>query len=136
MSPDTEFARDFCAGIGPLQLGVVLVTFIFLCILQDQQINITKRELKLKEDSPVLEMQSKYEAKTKKYRKEKVTAADRRLRAYRSRNMGGEISIHTTFLGVQTKQKELSHSLFYYFFIKCCLVSYQIISRRRSRIVS
>ena len=27
MSPDTEFARDFCAGIGPLQLGVVLVVF-------------------------------------------------------------------------------------------------------------
>ena len=25
MSPGTEFARDFCAGIGPLQLGVVLV---------------------------------------------------------------------------------------------------------------
>ena len=25
MSPVTEFARDFCAGIGPLQLGVVLV---------------------------------------------------------------------------------------------------------------
>ena len=29
MSPGTEFARDFCAGIGPLQLGVVLVFFIF-----------------------------------------------------------------------------------------------------------
>ena len=28
MSPGTEFARDFCAGIGPLQLGVVLV-FVF-----------------------------------------------------------------------------------------------------------
>ena len=25
MSPGTEFARDFCAGIGPLQFGVVLV---------------------------------------------------------------------------------------------------------------
>ena len=25
MAPGTEFARDFCAGIGPLQLGVVLV---------------------------------------------------------------------------------------------------------------
>ena len=25
MTPGTEFARDFCAGIGPLQLGVVLV---------------------------------------------------------------------------------------------------------------
>ena len=32
MSPGTEFARDFCTGIGPLQLGVVLVFFIFhLC---------------------------------------------------------------------------------------------------------
>ena len=28
MSPGTEFARDFCAGIGPLQLGVVLVYFL------------------------------------------------------------------------------------------------------------
>ena len=25
MASGTEFARDFCAGIGPLQLGVVLV---------------------------------------------------------------------------------------------------------------
>ena len=29
MSPGTEFARDFCAGIGPLQLGVVLVLLPF-----------------------------------------------------------------------------------------------------------
>ena len=29
MSPGTEFARDFCAGIGPLQLGVVLVYYLF-----------------------------------------------------------------------------------------------------------
>ena len=29
MSPGTEFARDFCAGIGPLQLGGVLVFLIF-----------------------------------------------------------------------------------------------------------
>ena len=28
MSPGTEFARDFCAGIGPLQLGVVLVLLV------------------------------------------------------------------------------------------------------------
>ena len=27
MAPRTEFTRDFCAGIGPLQLGVVLVFF-------------------------------------------------------------------------------------------------------------
>ena len=26
MAPVTEFARDFCAGIGPLQLGVMLVS--------------------------------------------------------------------------------------------------------------
>ena len=26
MAPGTEFARGFCAGIGPLQLGVVLVS--------------------------------------------------------------------------------------------------------------
>ena len=29
MAPGTEFAREFCAGIGPLQLGVVLVLSIF-----------------------------------------------------------------------------------------------------------
>ena len=29
MAPGTEFARDFCAGIGPLQLGVVLVFYFF-----------------------------------------------------------------------------------------------------------
>ena len=28
MAPGTEFARDFCARIGPLQLGVVLVFYI------------------------------------------------------------------------------------------------------------
>ena len=28
MSPGTEFVRDFCAGIGPLQLGVVLVIYM------------------------------------------------------------------------------------------------------------
>ena len=30
MAPGTEFARDFCAGIGPLQLGVVLVIIIII----------------------------------------------------------------------------------------------------------
>ena len=30
-TPSTELPRDFCAGIGPLQLGVVLV-FIIFCI--------------------------------------------------------------------------------------------------------
>ena len=34
MSLGTEFARDFCAGIGPLQLGVVLVA-IYILILYD-----------------------------------------------------------------------------------------------------
>ena len=29
MAPGTEFPHDFCAGISPLQLGVVLVFFIF-----------------------------------------------------------------------------------------------------------
>ena len=28
MAPGTESARDFCAGIGPLQLGVVLVPLV------------------------------------------------------------------------------------------------------------
>ena len=28
MAPCTEFALDFCAGIGPLQLGVVLVCYL------------------------------------------------------------------------------------------------------------
>ena len=32
MSPGTEFARDFCAGIGPLQLGVVLVIISIIVI--------------------------------------------------------------------------------------------------------
>ena len=27
--PSTELSRDFCAGIGPLQLGVVLVMYHF-----------------------------------------------------------------------------------------------------------
>ena len=30
MAPGTEFARYFCAGIGPLQLGVVLVLYIII----------------------------------------------------------------------------------------------------------
>ena len=29
-TPSTELPRDFCAGIGPLQLGVVLVYLFFL----------------------------------------------------------------------------------------------------------
>ena len=33
MALGTEFARDFCAGIGPLQLGVVLVLFTNQCVI-------------------------------------------------------------------------------------------------------
>ena len=29
MALGTEYARNFCAGIGPLQLGVVLVSIYF-----------------------------------------------------------------------------------------------------------
>ena len=29
-TPSTELPRDLCAGIGPLQLGVVLVRFLFI----------------------------------------------------------------------------------------------------------
>ena len=33
-TPSTELPRDFCAGIGPLQLGVVLVfTFFYVKII-------------------------------------------------------------------------------------------------------
>ena len=31
MAPGNEFARDLCAGIGPLQLGVVLIIIITRC---------------------------------------------------------------------------------------------------------
>ena len=31
-TPSTELPRDFCAGIGPLQLGVVLVTLLFVVV--------------------------------------------------------------------------------------------------------
>ena len=33
MSPGTEFARDFCAGTGPLQLGVVLFVIIIVVVV-------------------------------------------------------------------------------------------------------
>ena len=29
MAPGTELARDFCTGIGPLQLGIVLVFYFY-----------------------------------------------------------------------------------------------------------
>ena len=38
----TEFARNYCAGIGPLQLGVVLVLFlsVFFKMLLSLNLNI------------------------------------------------------------------------------------------------
>ena len=51
MSPGTELARDFCAGIGPLQLGVVLVFIVksitVFCLLQVAGTSrvITRQEL-------------------------------------------------------------------------------------------
>ena len=50
MAPGTEYARDFCAGIGPLQLGVVLV-FCFLyssCFELPQFFEFLKLLLKLR----------------------------------------------------------------------------------------
>ena len=40
MAPGTEFARDFCAEIGPLQLGVVLVLQFFVNWLHLQKTTI------------------------------------------------------------------------------------------------
>ena len=34
MASGTELACDFCAGIGPLQLGVVLVSYIYFILVQ------------------------------------------------------------------------------------------------------
>ena len=36
MAPGTEFSRDFCAWIGPLQLGVVLVFSTIIWYKADQ----------------------------------------------------------------------------------------------------
>ena len=55
MSPGTEFARDFCAGIGPLQLGVVLVYNLFTLLYLVFRIcflNIGKHNGKLQPTSP------------------------------------------------------------------------------------
>ena len=38
MTPSTELPRDFCAGIGPLQLGVVLVQSLFSVIIKDIEV--------------------------------------------------------------------------------------------------
>ena len=35
-TPSTELPRDFCAGIGPLHLGVVLVSYLLYIIQIDQ----------------------------------------------------------------------------------------------------
>ena len=47
MASGTELARDFCAGIGPLQLGVVLVSFfiIFLWASQNHQRTIVRSKI-------------------------------------------------------------------------------------------
>ena len=47
MASGTELARDFCAGIGPLQLGVVLVSFfiIFLWASQNHQRTIVPSKI-------------------------------------------------------------------------------------------
>ena len=37
MAPGTEFALDFCAEIGPLQLGVVLVFGLFKSVFLQQK---------------------------------------------------------------------------------------------------
>ena len=34
-TPSTELPRDFCAGIGPLQLGVVLVPIVFIFAIKN-----------------------------------------------------------------------------------------------------
>ena len=54
IAPDTEFTRYFCAGIGPLQLGVVLVRIMFLiCFfliysLQNNRTSIYERRIRSK----------------------------------------------------------------------------------------
>ena len=45
MSPGIEFARDFCAGIGPLQLGVVLVYYFFNTL--EQKCSKLEKSLKM-----------------------------------------------------------------------------------------
>ena len=48
MAPGTELARDFCAGIGPLQLGVVLVFHM----LSENTINYENNVFKMKTIRP------------------------------------------------------------------------------------
>ena len=40
MARSIELPRDFCAAIGPLQLGVVLVLFFLIFIITDDMIKI------------------------------------------------------------------------------------------------
>ena len=40
MTPSSELLRDFCAGIGPLQLGVVLVLMYFFPTKRMEMIQI------------------------------------------------------------------------------------------------
>ena len=41
MTPSTELPRDFCAGIGPPQLGVVLV-FVLFYTMHNLAVNLDK----------------------------------------------------------------------------------------------
>ena len=41
VTPSTELPRDFCAGIGPLPLGVVLVFVIFIIFVFENAKNST-----------------------------------------------------------------------------------------------
>ena len=51
MSPGTEFARDFCAGIGPLQLGVVLVYKSYGCMQRQEHVTIRPNRIAKLEDA-------------------------------------------------------------------------------------
>ena len=48
MAPGTEFARDFCVGIGPLHLGVVLVYLLYVKHFLSKNTKISKSMLKRK----------------------------------------------------------------------------------------
>ena len=62
-APSTELPRDFCAGIGPLQLRIVLVLHLFLSIKQKalQNLNDAEEELMMAEgDSDTVPYQVNY----------------------------------------------------------------------------
>ena len=39
MTPSTDLYRDFCAGIGPLQLGVVLILNVIYIVFDWHKVN-------------------------------------------------------------------------------------------------